>query len=165
MPTFTDPRALVRHQKQRVEKVRRSIESSSGDVADFSKKEAIKLTSGTKTTQELRRAGHPYAKRRKLEARTGKGKGGAAATFATFPLLPVNAQTKRIQKGFRIFRRRQGKDFIWITQNIEPHSKFALRPGGTKFVRDRMFWAELRRRTERYARRHVVKAWRDAHRS
>lgn len=162
MATFTDASKLAAHQRQRAQRVYRSIEAASEAAAMIARDEAIKLTSGTTSQETLTRAGHPYARRRGLGGRTGRVNGGGKSTMAAYPLLPINRQSGSLQRGWRIFRRYRGKGGVgFVMQNVSPHA-VAIRPGGSRHVVDRRFFAELNRRVIPKIRKKQLDLWRAA---
>lgn len=108
----------------------RSIRMETDQLLGVMHGAAIDLTSGTISTRELRRRGHPFARRGSTSIRTAT------------PLLPINFQTGRLQRSLRTFRR----PFGWQLQFTAPEAKFVLAPGGTKLMVPRKFWTEMRRR-------------------
>lgn len=156
MATFRSAAELAKHQRSRARKVRRSLDVGSKAVAEEMRKEAIRLTSGTVTTKQLREMGHPYARRRTGTRRRGRQRG-------TLPRLPIHRQSGRLQKSLRVFRRMSSRGISWQIQFTAPHSPFVLAPGGTENMVARGFWAAMRRFYYSKARRRLIQAWRLAH--
>lgn len=146
MATFTSAKALATHQRTRAAKVKRSLESEHGSLVEQAKQDAIKLTSGSVSTKQLRRMGHPFSRRRPQ----------------AFPRLPINRQSGQLQKSLRVFRRFDARGLTYQLQFTSPHA-VVLRPGGTAIMVARGFWAELRKRHTQRAKRRMIAALRRAH--
>ena len=161
MPTFTDPRALARHMKQRGQIIRRAVFAETEDTANEALRIAHRLTSGVYRQEQFNRMGHPFARRFRPESR---GIGRRYGHAGTFPLLPINVQSGRLRRSFRKLRRpgRDKGEVVWIITNTAPHARFILSPTGTRHMIPRPFWAELSRQTQQHGRRHVVAAFRRA---
>ena len=115
-------------------------------------KEAQALTKGGVKQSVLTAAGHPFRKNR-LRGIASKIGGKGRSLMASFPLVPINIQTGKLHRSWRIFTRRGGDTVVYRLQNLAKHGKFVLRPGGTKHMTDRGFWAELQRRVIPKARK------------
>ena len=163
MTTFTSAAALARHQRERSERIYRSMLAASQESARIAREAAEKLTSGTVNSADLRRAGHPFAKRRAAARFGARGVGGASA-MRSFPLTPINAQTGRLRRSWRIFRRPGAEkgSIAFLLQNMSPQSKYVLAPGGTSRMIDRQFWQELDRVVLPKVRRKHLDLWRGA---
>lgn len=109
---------------------RRSLQTAMQELVEKLKAEAIKLTSGTVSTAQLRALDHPFARRH------GQ---------ALIPKLPINLQTRRLQRSLRVMPRTVRGDPIWQVQFTAPYSQFVLRPGGTRKMVARGFWSAMRR--------------------
>jgi hypothetical protein len=160
MATFTDAKRLAAHQRQRAQRIYKSIEAASQSAAIIARDEAIKLTSGNVKQATLTAAGHPFARRRGLGGRVGMR--GGRSVMASYPLTPINAQTGSLRRSWRIFRRPHGKGSVgFVMQNVSPHA-IAIRPGGSRRVVDRRFFAELNKRTLPKIRKRNLDLWRAA---
>jgi hypothetical protein len=163
MATFTRAGDLARHQRERTERLYRSILAASEESARIAREEAEKLTSGTTSTRELTQAGHPFARARGANRFGGRGR-GTVSLMRSYPLVPINEQSGRLRRSWRIFRRRDPEkgSVAFQLQNIAPESKYVLAPGGTARMIDRGFWNELNRRVLPKIRRKHLDIWRAA---
>lgn len=109
-------------------KLRRSLKITLQASVDAARADALKLTSGTLSTAQLRAMGHPFARRHRN---------------TLIPPLPINRQTGRLQASLRVFRRGENQAQLQFTA---PHAKFVLAPQGTAKMLPRGFWVEMRRR-------------------
>lgn len=145
MSRFTNPLALLAHQKKLFAKVNEKAKAMHVSAVRDNAKQATKLVSGSTSTQELRNAGHPFA-RRKLSKRgyartkepgnrtsrmSEKLRMGAAQAF---PLLPINRQSGRLRNSLRMIGQASG---IPHGQTLglgftAPHSKYVLGSKGTR---------------------------------
>src|SRR5688572_8509120 len=98
MATYRSAGALATAQKQKAKRVRRSLSIASQNMIEDMKREALRLTSGTVSTAELRRMGHPYGRRRTGTRRRGAQRG-------SLPRLPIHRQEGALQRSLRVFRR------------------------------------------------------------
>lgn len=146
MATFTSAKALSAYQRARAAKVKRSLEIEHGSLVEQAKQDALKLTSGSVSTKQLRRMGHPFSRRRPQ----------------AFPRLPINKQTGELQRSLRVFRRFDARGLTYQLQFTSPHA-IVTRPYGTAVMVARGFWAELRKRHTQRAKRRMIAAFRRAH--
>jgi hypothetical protein len=113
-------------------------------LAEQMKEEAIKLTSGTVSTAQLRAMGHPFARRHP----------GSLAR------LPINRQSGGLQRSIRIMPRTVAGEEGFQLQFTSPHSKYVLRRMGTRKMVARGFWSEMKRRFRRLASKvKLVEKW------
>lgn len=127
MPTFKDHNHLMNAIRARLADRARSVLITVESVVEKQRQHAIRLTSGTVSSERLRKLGHPYARRH------GR---------ARLPLLPIHKQTGQLQRSLRVFRRAK---YEWRLQFTAAHSKHVLRPGGTEKMLARGFWARMNR--------------------
>jgi len=154
MATFTSAKALAAHQQNRAAKAKRSLLIGSAEVAAEMKQEAIRLTSGGVSSEQLRREGHPF----------GRSFTGTRRQRGTRARLPINAQTHRLQRSLRVFRRLTTQGVSWQLQFTAPYAQYILAPGGTKTMVARGFWAAIRKHYHAKAKRALLRAWRNAQR-
>lgn len=111
-------------------------------------KDALELTSGKTTTAALRRMGHPFA----LRTRMKRKKGGR---FASISSLPINKQSGRLRRSFKRVPRYKGPkgqiEDIFFNPSVAGNSLYVLSEGGTKRMRARGFWREMRKRYRKRA--------------
>lgn len=164
MARFTSASDLAKHQRRRADTARRSMDATTREQAQIALKEAQVLTKGGTKQSVLTAAGHPFRKSR-LRGIASKIGGKGRSLMASFPLLPINFQTGRLYRSWRVFARRTGDTVAYRLQNMAKHGKFVLRPGGTKYMVDRGFWAELQRRVIPKARKLSRDALRESNRT
>jgi hypothetical protein len=155
MATFHDPKSLAIHQRRRAEKVRRSLAIAAQGMVNDMKQEALRLTSGTVSSDTLRAMGHPYARRRTQGRRRGGQRG-------SLPRLPINVQTGTLRKSLRVFKRTSHRGISWQLQFTSPHA-IVLSPGGTSTMVARGFWAAMKQHYNQKAKRRMLQAYRMAH--
>lgn len=155
-----DLAGINRQRLARLTQGSRSMTAGSHQAAKIAQAEAVKLSQGTTSSAALRAAGHPFAKKRSLGrlGRLGDRSRAGAAVFASYPLLPINRQSGRLARSWRVIRAGDG----YRLQNFAPESKFVLRRGGTRYMVDRRFWDELHRRALPKVRREILTGWREA---
>lgn len=95
---------------------------------------ALRQVSGRISQYELKRLGHPYARRR------GR---------PTLSPLPINVQSGRLRRSFRTFRRRE---LVTQMQFTARHAKYVLSETGTRRMVPRGFWQSFREFYEREKR-------------
>lgn len=106
---------------------------------------AVDLTSGTYSTQELRRMGHPYSRRH--------------PNPAAAPRLPINRQTGQLQDALRVVLQFAGETVkIWLKVN-HPHAVVLSEKGTSKMVA-RGFWKELHKQTRGILRKAALRVFR-----
>jgi hypothetical protein len=153
--TFHDPKALAVHQRKRAEKVRRSLAIAGQSMVNDMKQEALRLTSGTVSSETLAAMGHPYARRRTTTRRRGGQRG-------SLPRLPIHRQSGELQKSLRVFKRMNARGITWQLQFTSPHA-VVLNPGGTSKMVARGFWAAMKQHYNQKAKRRMLQAYRMAH--
>jgi hypothetical protein len=104
---------------------------------------AEELTSGTTSSAELRRMGHPFSRRHPQN----------------FPRLPINRQSGSLQKAIRIVRRVVGNTEQLFLRVSHPHA-LVLRKEGTSRMVPRGFFEEFSRRTKGILRDAILRAFR-----
>lgn len=156
MPRFASPAAHLKRVEQRQLEIRLVLAEHIALEASTDEENARKLLSGHRSTAELRRRGHPFARRH-----LGQGKG----RFIPTAKLPINRQSGRLIRGLKMVSRGSIGRFVGdgtVTKRVEfhgvPYSKFVLRKGGTKFMVDRGFWDAIERERKRRASRTQVHA-------
>ena len=123
---------------QRMGRVAEACRAETDAEASAVMRDAIALTSGTESSDELRRRGHPYSRRRPMATRR----------------LPVNRQSGALQSGFVMSGTNSGGRSERTLTNRARHATFALAPYGTKSTVARGFWTELQQRAKsRFPRR------------
>jgi hypothetical protein len=121
----------------------RQFRSGVNAAAREMEKIAIELTSGTTSTAELRRRGHPHSRRRPQGV----------------PRLPINRQTGGLQSAIRIVRRvRANGEELYLSVN-HPHA-VVLAKGGTLTMVPRGFMEEFAKRTQGILKHHIQRAFR-----
>jgi len=180
MGTYHSPQALAAAQKRKFDACIKSLKVEHWELGKTMAYEAAMLSSGGTSSAELARMGHPFGRGRgrrnimvgaKAFVTTGKNgakmtmKGGtrhrvnlSGSNAMSAPLLPINVQTGRLLRGWRLMPRQSRAMQVLILQNVSPESKFVLRPGGTKNMVDRGFWKELKKIWKEENRRTVQRS-------
>lgn len=135
MAVFTNAHDLARHQRLRARRVQRSLQVTQAEVVAEIKQKARQLVSGTVSSRELARLGHPFARR----SRTAGGRGRARGSLAR---LPINVQSGQLRESLRVFRRARAGGTAFQLQFTSPHA-IVLLPGGTRQMVARGFWTAL----------------------
>lgn len=112
------------------------------------------LTAGSITTAELRAAGHPFARRKLsrrgfLRERVGRGQRLVSRhSFGqSFPLLPINRQSGKLQRSLSVrVNRATATEQDIAFHATAPYAKYILAPGGTRLMVARGFRQEMNRR-------------------
>lgn len=118
-------------------------------LVDATWADMIELTSGTVSTAELRRLGHPFARGASVGA-PSRLQRGARAPVARMRTLPINRQSGRLQKS--LGKRKVGgkgpltRSFDVGTVKGAGRSIYVLMPAGTRRMVARGFWREVHRR-------------------
>ncbi len=134
MATFSDPKALLRHQTKRFAKVQAELVIEHEKMVQAMRSEAIGLTSGNVKTKTLRKLGHPFGKRA-----SGRKRG-------RLPALPINAQTGKLRASWiKTKLLGAGGKIHYDLTNKAPYAKYVLSLGGTTKMIARGFWRELRK--------------------
>lgn len=146
----------------------RDIKAANEDMARMGLLDAAELTSGGIKERELRRMGHPFARRsnvsgvvKVLGGSTGGGKGIGRMRGASrgqrarsgiggkrVPLLPINIQTGRLHASFRVTKGSGGRYRVYadLVSTGVPYAKYILHPSGTRKMIGRGIQRELERR-------------------
>lgn len=144
MGTYTTPAKLADAQRRRGNLVGKKIEQVTYAFAKEGANDLRDATTGTLQEKDLRRMGHPYAKRArsalqltaaKRLARSGaglrdSGRRQVSRTGAVNP-FPTNKWTGRTRQG--IFVQKAGRNG-WDVGSRSPHAKFLFNPRGTKYM-------------------------------
>lgn len=141
MATFQGMARFEPHQRRRFAKKRRSLVVAHDALSEGMREEAVRLTSGTAHIATIDRT-HPFSRRR---------------PFGGVPRLPIQTRTGRLVRAWRVMRRGNAK----LLTNLSPEGKFVLAPGGTRLMRARGFWTELRKRYLRRRRAYERAATKD----
>lgn len=130
MALVLKPSSWLKKQQERNEAWKRAITEYPNAFKSYVMRQAIKLTSGTLTTEMLEAMGHPYSRRRRNPA---------------VPVLPINKQTGRLQRSFRFMPTRHKTTFH--LQATAPYAHEILSVSGTSLMVPRDFQKELIRRS------------------
>lgn len=163
MATFTDPLKLAAAQKTRAGVVVRSVRALHRKLVYEMADEMIALASGTISSRELARRGHPFGRRRgrisltlNTSGRSAKYRGRAGVVPT--PLLPINRQTGALVKSLRVIPESGIGLQSYRAQFTAPHAKFVLAKGGTRRMVARGYWPELRKRFQPKNRQMIYEA-------
>lgn len=114
------------------------------------------LLSGSISTKQLRRMGHPYAKALRMKAESAQPRilktrrlvkkvlGTKSGTLAP---LPINKQTGRLKKAQYLKTWRSGADIFYrygFNESECRYAKWVLAPQGTRRMRARGFWVKVK---------------------
>lgn len=155
MGTFTRPAQLLARQKARFASVQMTQKEALKELAEAGKLDFLSQTVGTLSDKELRKIGHPYARRARVldiaqlggrrgfseteTVRTRRGVRRQTTTQVTargrVRDLPINYQTGELRKGIQLMARNNGTMYE-LFSNV-PHAKFVLAVNGTKYMRPR----------------------------
>jgi hypothetical protein len=118
-----------------------ALQKAQNSVDHAMKAEAFRALSGGVSQAELNRRGNPFGRKRGRSTQNIKRGGRVVQQVRTVrgksltPLLPINAQTKKLRNSIRIRRRGGGTELLVATG----YAAFVLGNGGTKFMVDRTF--------------------------
>jgi hypothetical protein len=159
MATRTNALALVEAQKAKFRASGLSGEKAWEMLPEGGEEDARELVSGTISTAELRRRGHPFARKTRLAGYVGtlnkasdRNQLRRAAGKGTAPLLPINRQSGRLLGSIeRVEMRGAGARQV---QSVgfgasAGRSRFVVSPTGTDRMVARGFWNELKKRWRR----------------
>lgn len=140
MATHKSATALKIAQAKRFANFVGDIHEAHKALVEAAHDDAQELTSGTVTAKQLRREGHPFGR-----SFSGTQRGGNARGRRRRPRLPINRQTGHLQRSRYLSGPTGGNKRYRLGHNA-PHARFVLRPGGTRFMVDRGYFAEIRSR-------------------
>lgn len=135
---------------QRVVKAASKKEAAS--IAAQYRQHGVGLLSGTRTTRELRRMRHPFARAHgSIQAVSGKTgniyrvsatNARARATAGFLPLLPINRQSGRLLQAFRVVPVSSGDGYVFFVRDSVPYALYQIDPDnrGTRRMLPRGFW-------------------------
>lgn len=165
MATFKSAKALAAYHKARAAAFQRESGAVTAKEAERLRKRvekrALQLTSGTRTTYELRLLGHPY---KRAQRRYTANERLARASLKTARLLPINRQTGRLQEQMKVIavvRRFGNRQILSLRlRNRAPYALYQLDPEnkGTKTMRPRGFWKALQKSMTTYDARQIHNA-------
>lgn len=143
MGTFSSPVQLRLAQEKRYQNVRHTIRRATEELATGGFDDFHSQTVGSLSERDLRRVGHPYARKpRVLNIQSLSGKRGFAQGKKTQVTargrvqdLPINRQTGRLKRGIRLQSKRGGLQYDLFSD--APHARHVLSPQGTKNMRPR----------------------------
>lgn len=146
MGFYTHAGDLAKAQQRKFSNFVRTSRTIHKEVADDMLREAVNTTSGNTSQKVLDALGNPFGRG---GDRKTFGKRGHRLRFSAkgaAPLLPINVQTGRLVRAWRIIPRSSGSGSVTYTlQNTSPESKFVLAVGGTKKMVARGFWPHMRK--------------------
>jgi len=165
MAVFRDPAKLLAHQRARASRALRSVAEQTRFQAEEGRADAVAGTSGTVSSEQLAKMGHPFG--RGPSAAKNFEAGGNVLQRRRMRLLPINRQSGRLRASIALTKKGQRRYDVAIGQGVE-YARFILHPAGTRKMvgrglmgwRDRnpAFPAGLLERRHRLR----TKAWRDA---
>lgn len=151
MAVFRSAQVLANSQQNRSRKVVHAWKIEHKKMAGDLGRDMQDMVSGSVKTKELRRRGHPFGRRKgrislKLYRNTGRKqtwRAGPKSRVPT-PLLPINLQSGRLRRSFRIIPQTGIGVQSFRLQFTARHSKFVLAQGGTKKMVARGYWSAVR---------------------
>lgn len=173
MGTFTSAVQLRLRQQERFKDVRLDTRKALGILATDLKQDFQDLTRGQLSEKQLRRVGHPYARRarvlniQKLAGARGQreGKKTQVSARGRIPDLPINKQTGKLHRGITLTSKAGG--MVYDLYSVAPHARFVLAVNGTTHMRPRGLKGPKGALRKRYKARHagLVAAHRAANRT
>jgi len=128
--------------RQRYPNIARNVQTRTLRVAKIARDEAIKLTSGGVSSQQLAQMGHPFGR----NAPSARAKGRRIGKMrGSLPRLPINRQTGELQQSLQIMLRSTTDGTRFFVQFTSPHA-IVLIPGGTQKMAARGFWTAFHRK-------------------
>jgi len=155
MGKYTSGKALADAQKRKFGLITKAWRVQHKKTAYSLSREFLALTSGTVSSKELARRGHPFGRRRgritltavnTMNGRKVKYRAHKTKSITPTPLLPINRQSGRLQRSLRIIPEGGVGLQSFRIQFTAPHAKFVLAKGGTKRMVARGFQTEMRKR-------------------
>ncbi len=153
MGTYTTPAKYAAAFAKRHDLVGKKIEEVIRDLAKEGGKDLVDATRGTLQEKDLRRMGHPYARRARSAMQLSAAKRGASLGLrdsgrrqvsrsgAVNP-FPTNKWTGGTRRA--IFVRKAGKN-SWDVGSGSRHAKYLFTPKGPKYMKPRGVMGERRR--------------------
>lgn len=139
MGVYTKGIDLAEAQLRRFQRVNADMKTMHRDLAHQGFVDALELTSGTTSTKTLRKMGHPFGRIRTTLPGKGRMRG-------RLPLLPINRQTGRLQRGLRIVEQQKQTMQTIDIRSRAPYTKYILALGGTRRMVARGYKPEVERR-------------------
>lgn len=148
MATFYSPSALARHIKKRLSTNSSLIRTFHTEMVEQLLIEAQRKTSGGTSKATLAALGHPFGRKAgshsKYNPVTKRWTTKWARRRGKLPVMPINVQSGRLRRGFKIRRqRKQGFGQILEMVNIAPYAKYILSPTGTSKMVTRPFRRDM----------------------
>lgn len=138
MRKFTRPIDLMRHKQKQLQGIRIDFQREVEKIAIESVQDGINLTKGGISQRQLKAMGHPYGRGANASQSTPGGlkrKGRSSA-----PLLPINQQTGKLRRGWRMVAKGTPGKRTYTVFNTAKHARFILSPWGTKKMVGRTIW-------------------------
>lgn len=138
MRKFTRPIDLMRHKQKQLEGMKIDFHKEVQKIAMESLQDGINLSGGRISSDQLKAMGHPYGRGSSAAQSTAgglkrKGRGHA-------PLLPINQQSGKLRRGWRMVAKRVAGKTSYVVFNQAKHAKYILSPWGTRKMVGRTIW-------------------------
>jgi len=153
MGIYRTPAQLAAAQRKRAGLVGKKIEEVTRELAKEGTNDLRDATTGTLQEKDLRRMGHPYARRARSARQLQAAKRGSnlglrdsgrrqVSRSGAVQVLPTNRWTGSVRRG--IFMAKAGRNG-WDVGSNAPHAKFLFAPKGTKYMKPREVMGERKR--------------------
>ena len=153
MGTYTTPTKYAAAFAKRQDLVGKKIAEVIYEMAKEGGNDLRDATSGTLQEKDLRRMGHPYARRARSARQLQAAKRGSnlglrdsgrrqVSRSGAVQVLPTNRWTGSVRRG--IFMAKAGRNG-WDVGSNAPHAKFLFAPKGTKYMKPREVMGERKR--------------------
>lgn len=155
MAIFHSASALAASQSKRFQAVERSIRVLHRSMAESMVEDARDLTSGTISSAQLAKMGHPFGRGRRGQFQRSNLRGRnrlvvhkPSQSGIAVPKLPINVQRAQngLRSSVRIIPENHSVVQSFRVQFTAPEASYVLRPGGTRLMVDRGFWPAMRKR-------------------
>lgn len=133
----------VIHSRRVPNNLARAVSDGMAKLASQANTKALGLTSGSVSTAQLIRMGHPFGRRA-----VRPGRGGRGRIRGNLPRLPINKQTGDLQKSLILPIFQTARGFEYRLQFTKDYASFVLAPGGSRTTVARGFFPELFRMTQ-----------------
>ena len=139
MGVYSKPIDLMRAQETRFRKTMMTAEQMFILNVRSAESDLEEVTSGTVSTSQLRRLGHPFARGASSAESTPKGAMRGASKkrrqrvgiTGVVPLLPINKQSGKLRGG-TFMRRTSSRPLTFVVGSDVAYAKYIFAPAGTK---------------------------------
>ena len=131
MPRFTDVTAFHQFMSRKLDHWKQTVQIEHANLVDEMIDVMKQDLSGTVSTKELARLGHPFGRTR------GGRKRGRVRN------LPINEQTGKLKRSLSRKRLDLASKITYEVGFTAPYSKYILNPSGTRKMVGRGYWREI----------------------